>query len=182
MSWNDERIALLKELWAEGLTCTRIAARLGGVTRNSVIGKVRRLGLPFREPGCAGPRELRSALPRRKRSPAEPRTRRKAKQRSAFMFGLFGSPTALAAEPLPPRHETDVARVSSLGLEPKHCRFIPGDPAGVSVSDPLFCGLDVIPTLSYCRAHAARCFNTPETRQAVAAQVAAEALALAEVA
>ena len=45
MSWTDERVELLKKLWADGLSASQIAAELGGITRNAVIGKVHRLGL-----------------------------------------------------------------------------------------------------------------------------------------
>ena len=48
MAWNDERVELLKKLWADGLSASQIAGRLGGVTRNAVIGKVHRLGLSGR--------------------------------------------------------------------------------------------------------------------------------------
>src|SRR5205085_10182830 len=48
MAWNDERVELLKKLWSEGLSASQIAGRLGGVTRNAVIGKVHRLGLSGR--------------------------------------------------------------------------------------------------------------------------------------
>ena len=37
MAWTDERVELLKKLWAEGLSASQIAGRLGGVTRNAVI-------------------------------------------------------------------------------------------------------------------------------------------------
>ncbi|WP_279481009.1 GcrA family cell cycle regulator [Aureimonas sp. SK2] len=48
MSWTDERIDLLKQLWGEGLSASQIASQLGGVTRNAVIGKVHRLKLDSR--------------------------------------------------------------------------------------------------------------------------------------
>ena len=48
MAWTEERVELLKKLWAEGLSASQIAGRLGGVTRNAVIGKVHRLGLAGR--------------------------------------------------------------------------------------------------------------------------------------
>src|ERR1700737_2258139 len=48
MSWNDERVETLKKLWGEGFSASQIAAQLGGVTRNAVIGKVHRLGLAGR--------------------------------------------------------------------------------------------------------------------------------------
>ena len=48
MSWTDERVDLLKQLWSEGLSASQIADRLGGVSRNAVIGKVHRLKLESR--------------------------------------------------------------------------------------------------------------------------------------
>ena len=48
MSWTEERVELLKKLWADGLSASQIAAELGGITRNAVIGKVHRLGLSGR--------------------------------------------------------------------------------------------------------------------------------------
>lgn len=44
MSWTDERIDRLKELWSKGMTASQIADELGGVSRNAVIGKAHRLG------------------------------------------------------------------------------------------------------------------------------------------
>lgn len=48
MSWTDERVEILKRMWAEGKSASQIAKELGGVTRNAVIGKVHRLGLSSR--------------------------------------------------------------------------------------------------------------------------------------
>ncbi|MBB4657906.1 GcrA family cell cycle regulator [Parvularcula dongshanensis] len=48
MAWTEERVEVLKTLWSEGLSASQIAGRLGGVTRNAVIGKVHRLGLSGR--------------------------------------------------------------------------------------------------------------------------------------
>ncbi|WP_306119992.1 MULTISPECIES: GcrA family cell cycle regulator [unclassified Roseitalea] len=48
MSWTDDRVELLKKLWTEGLSASQIAAKLGGVSRNAVIGKVHRLKLSGR--------------------------------------------------------------------------------------------------------------------------------------
>jgi GcrA cell cycle regulator len=58
MSWTDERVELLKKLWADGLSASQIAAELGGITRNAVIGKVHRLGLSGRakSPSSSSPR------------------------------------------------------------------------------------------------------------------------------
>lgn len=48
MSWTPEREGLLKILWTQGLSASQIAKRLGGVSRNAVIGKRVRMGLPER--------------------------------------------------------------------------------------------------------------------------------------
>ncbi len=45
MQWTPERVEALTRLWAEGLSARQIAQKLGGVTRNAVIGKAHRLNL-----------------------------------------------------------------------------------------------------------------------------------------
>jgi GcrA cell cycle regulator len=62
MSWTDERVETLKKLWTDGLSASQIAAQLGGVTRNAVIGKVHRLGVSGRtkSPSSAEPRKART--------------------------------------------------------------------------------------------------------------------------
>jgi GcrA cell cycle regulator len=146
--WTQERIDLCIKLRREdGLSCAQIAARLGGPSRNAVIGKLARLGI-------AAPTATRRA-PRTTRVPQRPRPRHNS---------LPSLAEWIAVEPLPPRQETDVARVSFLDLEPKHCRFIPGDPIGKLPHQPQFCGLDVVLGLPYCRAHAVRCFDLAAAR------------------
>ncbi len=48
MSWTDERIEQLRQMWQSGHTASQIAETLGGVSRNAVIGKAHRLGLQSR--------------------------------------------------------------------------------------------------------------------------------------
>ena len=45
MSWTDEKVNKLKELWGKGQTASQIAEIIGGVSRNAVIGKAHRLNL-----------------------------------------------------------------------------------------------------------------------------------------
>ena len=45
MSWTDEKVAKLKELWGSGNTASQIAEIIGGISRNAVIGKAHRLNL-----------------------------------------------------------------------------------------------------------------------------------------
>jgi len=63
MTWTDERVESLKKMWGDGLSASQIAAELGGITRNAVIGKVHRLGLSGRakspSSGASRPRKPR---------------------------------------------------------------------------------------------------------------------------
>ena len=45
MSWTEEKINKLKELWGKGNTASQIAEIIGGISRNAVIGKAHRLNL-----------------------------------------------------------------------------------------------------------------------------------------
>ena len=45
MSWTEEKVNKLKDLWGKGQTASQIAEIIGGVSRNAVIGKAHRLNL-----------------------------------------------------------------------------------------------------------------------------------------
>ena len=45
MSWTEEKVKKLKELWGKGSTASQIAEIIGGISRNAVIGKAHRLNL-----------------------------------------------------------------------------------------------------------------------------------------
>jgi len=55
MSWTEEKVKKLKELWTKGHTASEIAGLLGDTTRNAVIGKAHRLNLEERAPSKAKP-------------------------------------------------------------------------------------------------------------------------------
>src|SRR5689334_13015943 len=125
MGWTDERVELLKKLWAEGLSASQIAQRLGGVTRNAVIGKVHRLGLAGRATTS------RRAAPRRSHSNLRvPRTagrifhhkRAKPTQQNRLVAG----PNRLATPPeLGPAPSIPVTVETLTSLT---CRWPEGDP------------------------------------------------------
>lgn len=69
MSWTDERIAKLKDMWEGGATASQIADELGGVSRNAVIGKAHRLGLKARPSPV---KEKEKPAPAASTSPAPP--------------------------------------------------------------------------------------------------------------
>ena len=60
-SWTIEQIDLLKRLWSEGLTAAAIAARLDGLSRSAVLGKVHRLRLRTDKAAAAPPAKAKSA-------------------------------------------------------------------------------------------------------------------------
>ena len=63
IDWTTDRIKTLMALWAEGVSTLEIGRRLG-VTKNSVVGKVHRLGLPKRQsPISSSPRTPRASKP-----------------------------------------------------------------------------------------------------------------------
>ena len=47
MSWNDDNVLRLKELWDQGLPTAQIG-KLLGFTKNAVVGKAHRIGLERR--------------------------------------------------------------------------------------------------------------------------------------
>ena len=57
-SWTEERLKTLRALWKDGFSVNEIGRRMG-VSKNAVVGKVHRLGLPKRP----------SPLPRKKAEP-----------------------------------------------------------------------------------------------------------------
>jgi GcrA cell cycle regulator len=57
MIWSDERVELLKKLWADGLSGGEIAI-LWNVSRNTICGKVHRLGLSNEGRGQPGPKRM----------------------------------------------------------------------------------------------------------------------------
>jgi GcrA cell cycle regulator len=75
MEWDDDMIARLRTLWAEGLSTAEIGRRIA-VTKNAVVGKAHRIGLeprpsPIRRDGPAAP-PVRAAAARRVMGPTLP--------------------------------------------------------------------------------------------------------------
>ena len=72
--WTEPRIEQLNRLWGEGWSASIIARKIGGTTRNAVIGKVHRLGLPSRvarvraKPNRLKPRQKPIASPWRSKA------------------------------------------------------------------------------------------------------------------
>ena len=149
MGWTDERVTLLRKLWADGLSASQIAKFLGGVTRNAVIGKVHRLGLAGRTtPTRPAKRPSRAPRPR-VMSPAAPRLRL--------------PPLAPAADvpQLAPLMFDDGRHADVLSLRETMCKFPIGDPTDAAFA---FCGR---PSCSgpYCSHHARLAYQPAPARK-----------------
>jgi GcrA cell cycle regulator len=162
MSWTDERVESLKKLWQEGLSASQIAGRLGGVTRNAVIGKVHRLGLA----GRATTTRMKSHRPRRIPAAPRPRPPQKTSRFNApplsplrELYRAEGEGwTPPVEEVVIPLHE----RKTLNQLTESCCRWPIGDPQD---ADFHFCARKKVPGLPYCETHARRAFQPPQARR-----------------
>ena len=138
MGWTEERVALLRKLWTEGLSASQIAKQLGGVTRNAVIGKVHRLGLAGRAtPSRPAKRPVRVSRPRMI-GPSAPRLRPAASM-----------PTVVIPD-LEPLKLEDGKAASVLTINDTMCKYPIGDPADANFA---FCGRNAA-SGPYCQDHA----------------------------
>lgn len=165
MAWTDERVETLKKLWAEGLSASQIANRLGGVTRNAVIGKVHRLGLSGRTTTS------RAKAPRPRRRTVSKPTMRSGGQGytshgNTALKALYEPDADIEPEQIPaPVHELVIPeseRASILTLKECMCRWPIGDPGD---ADFHFCGRPAGPGASYCEFHSQIAYQPPQSRR-----------------
>ncbi|WP_336487834.1 GcrA family cell cycle regulator [Methylobacterium nigriterrae] len=159
LSWTDERVDLLRRLWEDGQSASKIAAQLGGVTRNAVIGKVHRLGLAGRvKPVAGAPVNGRKRPLREAEGEIEAATVAEiaadapepiaiASHRPAPDFPPAAAP-ASAADQVPLAVSE---RVTIMDLRESMCRWPMGDP---TTPEFRFCGGRAITGLPYCSHHA----------------------------
>jgi GcrA cell cycle regulator len=157
MSWTEERVEQLKTLWAAGLSASQIAAELGGVTRNAVIGKVHRIGLPGRARRYApgGPRERTRKSPQHDRAERLQRLRHAASHRSTE-----ADAPQFETEALPEFDDSQIPaeqRCTLFQLTDCTCRYGVGDPREPGF---FFCGGTTFAGLPWCPCHALRVIET----------------------
>jgi GcrA cell cycle regulator len=142
MAWNDERVELLKKFWAEGLSASQIASKMGGVTRNAVIGKVHRLGLSGRA------------------APAKPQRGRSFERDLEDVVDFADEPVAkpIVSEPefIAPVVLDGGDKATVATLKNNMCKWPIGDPAR---DDFHFCGQGAATGKSYCTYHARLAFQ-----------------------
>jgi len=167
MNWTDERVELLKKLWAEGLSASQIATQLGGVSRNAVIGKVHRLKLSSRG---------RTTLtqPRAKKVASTTAPAKAPASRPARPVATSVGATALAvqfdAQPVARqlvRSSENVVlpmsrELSLIQLTERTCKWPNGDPLTEEFS---FCGNEAGENGPYCAYHSKLAYQPASERR-----------------
>lgn len=134
--WTDERVERAKELWIQGESAAFIARDLGDVSRNGVIGKMHRLGLPRRN-------VTSQATPKPKFA-RERYTKPRRKPKPIFIIEKLAEPESL--------------RLTIDDLRFNTCRFIADTPD----ENATYCGHRTRPLSSFCPYHHSICYTKPE--------------------
>ena len=147
MSWTDEKVNRLKDLWTKGHTASEISSMLGDATRNAVIGKAHRLNLEERAPSKA-----KSSSGKKEISKSQPKLRGSASRKSKFNSILLDknfepeNPTAL-------EHLTD-----------QTCKWPSGHP---DEENFYFCGRKPVNSFPYCKLHVIYAFQPKGQKEEV---------------
>ncbi len=131
MSWTDDKVNKLKELWGKGKTASQIAEIIGGITRNAVIGKAHRLNLSSKI-------KTRSAINFKNSQKANEKNSIKRGRKSKFRSLLL---------------DKDFEPAKNLQLEElteDTCKYMEGHPDEKNSS---FCGRKNVEKFSYCPLH-----------------------------
>ena len=133
MSWTEEKVSKLKELWGKGNTASQIAEIIGGISRNAVIGKAHRLNLSakIKTRTAASTQNFESSLD--EKSHKSKRVRR-SKFKSLIIEKNF--------EPENPKQLEE--------LDENSCKWPIGHPDEKSF---YFCGRSSLKDFSYCKLH-----------------------------
>lgn len=161
--WTDERVEVLKAMWADGVHCSVIAAELGGISTNAVIGKAHRLGLPPHKDSNQS-RMAAAAEDRVKRPRIKPPPVPRSKVTNPFGLNGVSKLTAHRKTVALPDMPPDVGDnpVTLMELQDHHCRWPLGDPGK---SDFRFCGGERQDGEPYCTRHCRIAYRPLEVRE-----------------
>jgi len=132
MSWTEEKVAKLKELWGKGNTASQIAEILGGLSRNAVIGKAHRLNLSAKI-------KTRTATSTQKFENFEEKNNKTKRGRKGKFKSLI---IEKDFEPENPKQLEE--------LDESSCKWPIGHPDEKSF---YFCGRSSLKDFSYCKLH-----------------------------
>jgi GcrA cell cycle regulator len=174
MNWTDERVELLRKLWAEGLSASQIAAQMGGVSRNAVIGKVHRLKLSGRgkqtssqprakKPTATGSSVRTSSVPRQSTSGPRVSSHTHAIGATALKADYeVRAVSATVLEFVPALVAPEPKRIKLVELSERTCKWPIGDPMA---QDFAFCGHESGDAGPYCQFHAKLAYQPASDRR-----------------
>ena len=131
MSWTEEKVEKLKELWGRGNTASQIAEIIGNISRNAVIGKAHRLNLSAK---IVKRSRVNSSFNTNNKSKNIKKKSKKIKFKSLLLDKNFEPAKNLSLEQL--TEDT--------------CKYMEGHPNEKSAS---FCGRKNVEKFSYCPLH-----------------------------
>ena len=132
MSWNEQKVEKLKELWGKGSTASQIAEIIGGISRNAVIGKAHRLNLSSKI-------KTRNASSSQNFDNSSEESSSKRKSRKSKFQSLI---IEKDFEPENPKKLEE--------LDESSCKWPVGHPEEQSF---YFCGRSSLKDFSYCKLH-----------------------------
>ena len=147
MSWTEEKVAKLKELWGKGNTASQIAEIIGGISRNAVIGKAHRLNLSAKIKTRTAIRNQKIENSLNEKSINSKRVRR-SKFKSLIIEKDF--------EPENPKQLEE--------LDENSCKWPIGHPDEKSF---YFCGRSSLKDFSYCKLHLLYAFQPKGKKEEV---------------
>ena len=154
MAWTEQMVEELRKMWKEGLTTGEIGKRLN-VSKNSIVGKVHRLGLSGRPSPIKKKEEdqVKTVAPEKPAKPeADPVP---APARKKPETELKASP-ATAPKAYSASHNCGSVRLTE--LDNHTCRWPVGDPKDENFH---FCGKKVRLGQTYCEEHSAQAYVKP---------------------
>lgn len=153
MGWTDQMVEELRKMWKEGLTTGEIGKRLN-VSKNSIVGKVHRLGLSGRPSPIKKKEEEVSA-------PAAEKSAKPAPEPVAVPAKKKPEPELKSARSAAPKYcacKGNKAKVGLTELDNHTCRWPVGDPKDDNFH---FCGKKVRIGQTYCEEHSAQAYVKP---------------------